>query len=220
MRASLVHAAVSRGLPAVAVLAGVALAGVFGLSLVRAEAERGIYRDRLREVSADFDRLAAQYNQAIRKTAVTELVVADGRLTVVVRNLEGTLAEIETPYDPSGEIYVDYAVLEGRVWIRRVFDMLTPPASAIVIDPKLAAIDWDDPRAEVGKAVYRSLSDGRWVVTVSGSGSLGLRRTEGGEVITLAPPPLIAEFEEIEAEARRAADGVTLADIVERALGR
>ena len=219
MSTPLTTTVLSRALPALAVIAAAGVAGLFGLTQMRTTAERDVYRDRLRSLTGDFQQLRDQYNAAVRQTAVTELLVEDGRLSVQVRNIEGSLATVETPYDPSGEIYVDYAVLDGRIWIRRVFDMLTPPSQATVIDPRLASIDWNDPRAQMGQAVYRSFSEGRWVVTVSGNGGLGLRRAEHDEAVALSSPPPILGFDEIEAEAADAGDRVTVGDMLQRLLG-
>ena len=53
----------------------------------------------------------------------------------------------------------------------------------------------------VGKAVYRRLHDGRWIVTVSGDGSLGLAHLDPGEPEPeLAPPPPVKSYEQVEAE--------------------
>ena len=202
------------------VLAFAGVAGLYGLALLRAGAEREIYRDRLRDLTGQYESLAEAYNRAVRQTAVTELVVREGRVSVRVRTADGVVREVETPFDAGREIYVDYAVLSGRVWIRRVFDEATAPADAVVIDPKLADIDWDLAGAEVGKAVYRSLSDGRWVISVSGNGALGLvRLADDAPEVELAGPPAIASFGEVEAQAEQAREGVGLGDLWRRLVG-
>lgn len=196
------------------------VAGVAGLRWARAEAAGAIYRDRLVDLSARYEALRSVYNQAVTRTAVTELVVEGESLAVRVRTAEGTLHEIVTPFDPRLEVYVDYAIVDGRVWIRRVFDSATPPGEALVIDPKMAEIDWDLRGAEVGKAVYRSLSDGRWVVSVSGNGSLGLvRLDEGAPEVELVPPPAVSSFEAAKAEADEAAAEIGLGELLRRAVG-
>lgn len=218
--ASTMKIVLGRVVPSAAVIAAVAVAGLYGLQLARAGAEREIYRDRLRELAGQYEDLRGVYNEAVRKTAVTELIVADGKLRVRVRNAEGVIQEIETPYDPRREVYLDYVLVEGRVWIRRVFDEQTPPSEGVVIDPRLAHIDWDLSGAEVGKAVYRSLSDGRWVVSVTGNGSLGLVKLgdEAGEV-ELAPPPAVVEYETVEAEIEAEIERVKLRDLWRRVVG-
>lgn len=208
-----------RALPALALLAACGLATIAGLELARARAASDIYRERLGQLTDDYRALADRYNTAVRRTAVTELLVEDGRLTVIVRSRAGELARVPTPYDPSREIYVDFALVDGRLWIRRVFDDLTPPAAGTVIDPALASIDWTGPDARVGQAIYRALAQGRWVVTVSGSGALSLTKLTDDAQPDLAPAPPIADFAEIEAQAATRADRVTLRDALMRLLG-
>ncbi|USN98524.1 MAG: hypothetical protein H6810_10160 [Phycisphaeraceae bacterium] len=209
-----------RLIPAVAIIAASGVAGLFGLELMRSRAEREIYRDRLADLTATYESLADHYNTAVRRTALTELVVEDGNLRVVVQSAGGQIAEIPTPFDPSSEIYVDYAVIGGRVWIRRVFDEHTPPSEGVVIDPAIASIDWNDDEHEVGKAIYRSLGEGRWIVTVAGNGALGLRKVAKGEEVALGPAPAIDRFEVIQDEARRQADDIDWRDLLAKVLGQ
>jgi len=165
-----------------------------------------VYRERIAELVLDYQALRGRYDEAVRRTAVTELVVADGRLSVVIRTAEGRLRTIETPFDPSREIYVDYVVRDGRLWIRRIFDDRTPPGDGLSIDPSLVDVDWEAVGEGHGKAAYRALGEGRWVVDVSGDGSLGLARREPGEPVDLAPAPPVRRYE-------------PLADSVDSALG-
>ncbi|GAB4193500.1 MAG: hypothetical protein Kow00105_07660 [Phycisphaeraceae bacterium] len=195
------------------------LAGYAGYQLTEANLRAEIYRDRLAELAGDYDRLLETYNQAVRRTAVTELVVEDGGLSVSIRNAEGEIRSIPTPFDPSGEIYVDYVVMDGRLWIRRVFDAHTPPSEGVVIDPELGEVNWQDQRAAHGKAVYRQLDEGRWVVSVTGDGSLGLTRTPLGEPPQLADRPQIKDYEPILEQARAEADHIGPSDILRRLLG-
>ena len=208
-----------RVVPACAILAASGVAGLFGLELMRARAEREIYRDRLAVLTETYDDLAGRYNTAVRRTAMTELVVQNGTLSVVVQSAAGRITDITTPYDPASEIYVDYAIIGGRVWIRRIFDEHTTPSEAMVIDPSLANIDWDETGSEVGKAIYRSLDEGRWIVTVAGNGGLGLRKAEPGEEIALGPAPAITDFDEVDAEAARTSEDIDWRDLLARVLG-
>lgn len=189
-------------------------AGVVGYRVLRADLAAQVYRDRLEALAGDYEMLRARYNQAVERTAVTELVVADGHLTVRVRNAEGVVREIPTPYDPGGEIFVDYVIVDGRLWIRRVFDLLTPPASGLIVDPELASVDWDDPAAAYGKAVYRSLSEGRWVISVTGDGSLGLMPAD--ETVELVPAPPVRDYELIEKELAEDIGAIAPGDVVRR----
>jgi len=195
------------------------LAGLAGYELLRVGLEADVYRERLEETSRDYALLRGRYEQAIRRTAVTELVVEEGRLSVVIRDASGVRRTIATPFDPAHEIYVDYALLDGRLWIRRVFDDRTPPGEGVLVDPSLAEVDWDARGEAYGKATYRSLAPGRWVVSVSGDGSLGLTRAPEGGPAELAPPPPVREYEPIEAAREDALRELGFGEVM-RALGR
>lgn len=189
------------------------------LAKARSDLKSDIYRSRLEAVSQDYAALLGQFNEAVTQTAVTELVVSDGALRVRVRNRLGVEHEIDTPYDPSGEIYVDYVVIGGRLWIRRVFDAKTPPVEGVVIDPALADVDWEDPGSLVGKAVYRSLGEGVWQVSVTGQGALGLVRVDESRRQPLVEAPKVLEFEAMESQVREAVRRVSFGDLVREALG-
>lgn len=210
--------AISRIVSASAVIVASGVATLFGYQLIRGGIVEDVYKDRLREVSGEFRALRAQYNEAVKRTAVTELVVEDGELSVRVRTAAGVERVIETPYDPSGEIYVDYVVLDGRVWMRRVFDAKTPPSEGVLIDPALSEIDWDAQGARFGKTVYRSLGEGRWVISVSGDGSLGIA-PGGPEPVELGSAPEIGEFEEIERDLEDEVSGIGLGEVFKRLIG-
>ena len=169
-----------------------------GLGLMRTRSEADRYRRQLADLSGNFRQLRDTYNQAVARTAVTELLVADGSVCVVIRTAEGEVKRIATPFDPQAEIYVDYVILGNRLWIRRVFDNATPPIEAVVVNPLLQDVDWDADHARHGKAVYRRLREGRWVITVTGDGSLGLAQAEEREPVVLAPPPLLHDYEPVE----------------------
>jgi hypothetical protein len=194
---------VSRLLSA-ASIALLALAGLAGYRLLEATLAADVYRERLEQLSADHAALRERYDEAVRRTAVSELRVEDGALSIVIRTADGELRVLPSPYDPRKEIYVDYAVLDGRLWIRRVFDEDTPPGEGMLIDPQLADVDWDAARASHGKAAYRSLGEGRWVVDVSGDGSLALARRDEDDARELSPPPPVREYEPVGAEVRDA----------------
>ncbi|MBW2312712.1 MAG: hypothetical protein JRH10_00870 [Deltaproteobacteria bacterium] len=177
----------------------VAVAALAGYGVIRGHVSDEILRGRLALLARDYEVLHERYEAAIARTAVTELRVADGRLSVVVRGVEGELREIETPYDPTKEIYVDYAVMDGRLFVRRVFAEDVAPREGVLVDPSLLAIDWDEARAAHGKAAYRTLADGSWIVTVTGGGSLGLAPAPDAPV-PLSPPPALRRFEPVGAD--------------------
>lgn len=212
-------AAVSGILTGAAALGAVVVLGVVGLRLARADAAERVYRARLEALAGDYESLRSQYNDAIRRTAVTELVVKDGKVTALVRTAMGAVAEIPTKADPGKEVYVDFALVDGRVWIRRVFDSATKPADATVIDPRLAKVDWEGPTASVGQAVYRTLGEGRWVVRVSGDGALGLERVSDDAVIALSEAPPVRSFEEVQAEVEDRVGKVGWREAVSAVLG-
>jgi hypothetical protein len=173
-----------------AILLGV---GYAAIRLVGARLAAEAYRARLEAVIEDYERLRGEYGRLARRTAITELMVRDGHLSVSVRGAAGVLETVETPLDPSKEIFVDFLVIDGRLWIRRVFDETTPPGEGVWIDPRLAKVDWSEDGARYGKIAYRPLGEGRWVVTVTGDGSLGLERGASDAPAPLElPPPLLA----------------------------
>ncbi len=174
--------------------------GYVGYRAMRSDIAADVYRQRLEELAGEYESLRTTFNEAVRRTAVTELLVQDGRLSVVIIDAQGQRTTIETILDPSSEIYVDYVVIDGRLLIRRVFDSYTPPMSAIVLDAELEFVDWNDPRAQEGKAVYRALQEGRWIVSATGNGALGLVRlgdVGSTEPVELTPAPPVRDFEEI-----------------------
>lgn len=162
----------------------------------RLSAER--YRQKLEELGHSYEQLRQTYNAAVTRTAVTELIVDQGRLSVVVRTIQGVEQRVETPFDPYGEVFVDYVVIDGRLLIRRVFDASTPPSEAMVLDSLLGQIDWDSPQSAYGKAVYRRLEEGRWVVTVTGDGSLGLAKYPPNRSIEWVPAPPVKDYGPLE----------------------
>ena len=194
----------------VPLLAGAILVSDYGL--LRARLSDEILRHRLELLAADYEALRERYGAVIARTAVTELRVADGHLSVVVRSLDGVLHEIETPYDPTQEIYVDYAVLDGRLFVRRVFAEDVPPREGVLVDPALLAIDWDDVRAGHGKAAYRTLGEGRWIVTVTGGGALGLAPAPDAPP-ELSPPPRLRRFEPVESRVEARLAEVDVAEV-------
>ncbi len=193
---------------ALVLLALLALTGFAGFRVLESQLAADVYQSRLAELAADHEALRNLYNEAVRRTAVTELRVQDGTLSVVIRTAEGELQTLPSPYDPRNEIYVDFVVADGRLWIRRVFDEETPPGEGMVVDPRLADIDWHGAEGSFGKAAYRALDEGRWVVEVTGDGSLGLARRGPEQLVQLSPPPLVREYEPVEAEVRDALQAI------------
>ena len=196
------------------------LGGVAGYNFTKSRIAADVYRQRLESMSEQYETLRGTYNRAVQRTAVTELHVHDGKLDVRIRTADGQTETIPTPFDPANEIYVDYVVRDGRLWIRRVFDQYTPPGEGVVITPKLGAVDWNAAEVEVGKAVYRQLTEGRWVVTVTGDGSLGLaKRAPDDDEAPLSPPPKLGDYERIERQLRAEVNEVGATDVVKYWVG-
>ena len=194
--------------------------GVVGYRWASSKVELDIYRERLAGLSNEYESLRSMYNQAVRKTAVTELIVKDGNLSLAIRTIEGVDRVIKTPFDPALEIYCDYVLLNGRLWIRRVYDGRTPPDKGLVIDDKLTQVDWNDPAARYGNAVYRSLSEGRWIVTVTGDGSLGLAKADAIGNSVLSGPPPVRDYDQLDKQITEAIAHVTPGDVLKRLLAR
>lgn len=204
---------ISKLVSVVSVAGLAALGGFLAYRVMRADLAADVYRQRLTDMAKDYGQLAEQYNEAVRRTAVTELVVRDNALSVRVVGIAGVEDEIRTPFDPRGEIYIDYVVVDGRLWIRRVFDGATPPSKGVVINPRFASVSWDGEAARHGKAVYRTLSDGRWVVTVSGDGSLGLSKVSSSAAVDLNPSPPVKDYSEATQKADDQARAISPAEV-------
>ncbi len=191
------------------------IAGTVGYRLVKEQVTVDVYRRRLVTLDHAYGELRQQYNQAISRSAITELLVQDGRVRVIIRTPEGILETVDTPFDPEAEIYVDYALIDGRLWMRRVFDAHTSPQAGVVINPKLININWDSAGATHGKAAYRKLSPGRWAVTVTGDGSLGLTQVGPDDSVDLVTPPPIQDYQPIETEVRAEVEAIGWLDVVQ-----
>ena len=185
-----------------------------GYRLVQQRMTNDIYRERLQQLSGEYEDLRSVYNEAVRRSAVTELIVTEDTLSVAIRTTDGQDRVIETPFHPSQEIYCDYLVMEGRLWIRRVYDDNTPPRDGIVIDPQVADVDWSDPNLKHGNAVYRALSEGRWIVTVTGDGSLGLVKKDHDDPTPLVAAPVVRDYETIEQQITDAVNEISPVDVI------
>lgn len=195
-------------------LALLAVAGVAGMKLVRAQMAEDIYRERLTTLAADYAQLRDQYERALRESIVTELVVEDGRLSVVYRRADGELVERVTSLDPGKEVYVDFYVAGNRIGIRRLFDSSIAADNALVLDEPWDAMAIEAPAMSFGRAVYRKLGEGRWVVTMTGNGSLGLEPAADGGRAVLAPPPPMVEADAPLREGDAAVQQISFADMM------
>jgi hypothetical protein len=210
-------------------LAGIlTLAGLFAAAMYRhsrGDIAAGIYRQRLRQLSDSYDQLRGQYNEAVRKTAVTELVVGAGRLSVVIRTAEGVLRSIPTDLDPAKEVHVEYIARDGRLWIRRAYTLTDPDrtgrasAKVAMIDPSLADLPWRKDENLQGLSVFRKeLAAGRWVVTTTGNAALTLTKLAEGASAELSAPPPVRNYAEIEQEVERKLEELSLGEVLEHML--
>lgn len=188
----------------------VVMGGYFWL---REEVTTRIYRNKLEALAHEYLVLSDQYNEAVRQSAVTELEVTEDSIAVIVRTADGQIRKQMTPYNPAREIYVDYLVGNGRIWIRRVFDSSTPPDEATLIDPVWETVQWDTASLDYGKAIYRSLQPGIWSIQVSGNGALSLEKVDRSLAATLEAAPEIRSYEEIRMEIEQDVKEIGPADL-------
>ena len=184
------------------VLAGLVVVGWrMGQTTAKAKwyrAELAALTEHHQQLRNDHMALAKQYNQAITHTAVTEVVVKDGQLSIALMGLTGELDRVDLPFNAREEIFFDFVVVDGRLMPRRVFELNKQP---VQLDEKLAHINWHD-AATKGLAVYRAFPmDGRWKVSISGNGALGLSPVSPGERLELHPAPQLDAFAPADYEA-------------------
>lgn len=216
-RGRLLSAGWSRALVAVALLACASVALTMQYQSMRSGIEADIYRRRLEALARDYESLRSTFNEAVRRTAVTELLVRDGKLSVRVRTAAGVEREIPTDFDPTTEVYVNYIVAGGRLWVRSIYDRAAGPERELVIDPAMGDLDWSE--EDYGLSVYRPLGEGRWIITITGGGSLGLKRLEEADPSPdLAATPPVRAYDELQEEIDSQVGSISLKDIWDRIL--
>jgi len=191
-------------------------ATIAGYQWAKASVAQDIYRDRLTSLQADYQQLAKQYNQAITPRPVTELLVEDQKVCVLVRKGDGELVRVPTPFNGwENDVYVDYVLADGRLLIRRVFEINDDQATSkpVNVDAELVDVKWGE-SVPFGKAIYRSkMADGRWVVSVTGDGSLTLKRIGDDEPVKLATQPKVNEYEPVDERADEAVEQIGVGDV-------
>lgn len=197
-------------------LVALVLATLAGYQWAKASVAQDIYRDRLTSLQAEYQQLAEQYNQAITPRPVTELLVENQKVCVLVRKGDGELIRVPTPFNGwENDVYVDYVLADGRLLIRRVFEIKNgqDTSKPVQVDADLVDVKWGD-AVPFGKAIYRSkMADGRWVVSVTGDGSLTLKRVGDTEPIELATQPRIEKFDPVDERADEAVDRIGVGDV-------
>ncbi|MEO0475981.1 MAG: hypothetical protein AAF085_08460, partial [Planctomycetota bacterium] len=72
----------------------------------------------------------------------------------------------------------------------------------------------EDPTIPFGKAIYRSrMADGRWIISVTGDGSLGLKQIDEDTPVQLAIKPQVKKFEPVDGRADEAVERIGLGDV-------
>jgi len=85
----------------------------------------------------------------------------------------------------------------------------------MVIDPVMGDIEWTE--EDYGLAVYRPLTEGRWVISVTGGGALGLRHMPlEDEPPALAATPPVRSYDEMREEIDAQVGSISLKDIWRR----
>jgi hypothetical protein len=196
--------------------AALGIAALLGYQWAKASVAQDIYRDRLAGLQADYQQLAEQYNQAITPRPVTELLVENQKICVLVRKGDGELVRVPTPFNGwENDVYVDYVLADGRLLIRRVFEIKNgqDTSKPVQVDADLVDVQWGD-AVPFGKAIYRSkMADGRWVVSVTGDGSLTLKRVGNDEPVELATQPKIEKFDPVDERADEAVERIGVGDV-------
>ena len=191
-------------------------AALLGYQWAKASVAQEIYRDRLTSLQADYEQLANQYNQAITPRPVTELLVESQKICVLVRKGDGELIRVPTPFNAwENDVYVDYVLADGRLLIRRVFEIKNgkDTSKPVQVDSDLVEVQWGD-AVPFGKAIYRSkMADGRWVVSVTGDGSLTLKRVGDTATIELATQPEVKKFAPIDERTNEAVERIGVGDV-------
>ncbi|MEM7680364.1 MAG: hypothetical protein AAF288_00255 [Planctomycetota bacterium] len=184
----------------------------------RSAVEAEVYRDRLVEMNQRYGDLAERYTRVVKRSAVTELDVTPDSVEVVFRTPQGELSRAQTPYRAGDEVYVDFALVDGRLMIRRVFENRTAPADGVVLDEKLRELDWDGGAVRQGLAVSRELTEGRWAVTVTGNGALELGRLGPLDDPALAAAPFVEPGEPLDEDPRVEIDSIGFFEVLRRLL--
>jgi len=202
---------------AVFVFTGAVIAG--GYAVLRGRVIEDVYREKLAALATEYEALRDRYNHAVKQTAVTELLVTEDDVVVILRSVDGVLERYETRLDPDKEVHIDFVVKDSRLFIRRLYDDETAPAEGQVIDPELAGVDWQDPEVARGLTVYRGqLAPGRWVVSTTGNGALDLVPVNDRADIELRAAPPVRDFETIERDVASDLARVGAGDVMEHAV--
>lgn len=198
------------------------VAFVMGYNFMRSNIAADFYRDRLREEVEKREALRQSFNEAVKKTIVTELLVQeDESICVVFVNADNTERVVPTPFKMGAVVYVDFIVLDNRVFLRRVYDEDTKPSEALFIDPQMQTIDWKKMDDLQGNAPFARLNKkGRWTVSVTGNNALQLTKADDSakrQPLTYAPT--VKDYEEIAKEMDAQIDDIGVGDVISSIFG-
>ena len=199
-----------------------AVAFVLGYNFMRSNIAADLYRDRLREAVKENEAMRQTFNEEVKKTIVTELLVQDDEtVCVVFVAADNTERIVATPFKMGAEVYVDFIVRDNRLFLRRVFDENTKPKEALHIDPELQTVDWKNLSIPRGSATYAQLNKkGRWTVSVSGNGALQLTKADDNvkrQPLTITPA--VKDYEVIEKEMNAKVEEIGVGDVMQSIFG-
>lgn len=194
---------------------------LLGYKFARTSIAADYYRDRLREELAKAEAMRQTFNEVVKKTVITELLVnEDDSVCVVFVAADNTERVVNTPFKKGAEMNVDFIRREdGRLFLRRIYDENTKPKEALFIDPDLQTVDWKP--ATRGNTTYTQLNQtGRWIVTVSGGGALELTKADDKiKREPLKPLPTIKEYAVIEKEISAKVEEIGFTDVMQALFG-
>lgn len=157
-----------------------------------------IYQDNLKNVINDFNGLLKTYNDVIKKYIITDILIENSYLYVILRNGAIEIKRIKTSVCVSEEIFIDYVLYQNRIIFRRVFDANTAPSKAIDLFSDIN-LDWKDNSLQYGKIIYKKFTeDGLYHITIQLDGNLGLEKYSKDEKMDYLPSPEIKKFQERE----------------------
>lgn len=196
-------------------LIGLLMYGAYRIA--RTHVAEDVYRARLIEQNEQLKQLRDQYvnlrkgygdmrdnyNSAVKKTAVTELVVyEDSSVCVAFIASDGTEKTVPTPFKMGSEVFCDFIVTDGQTFFRRIYDEHTAPKDAMVIDVQKQAFSFGSDEEWKGQVAYAKLNEpGRWTVTLTQGGALAIaKKPEGTPTTILRQPPPVKDFPTIDKE--------------------
>jgi len=203
------------------VFAGFIVLAVFlGYSVVRTNIAADLYRDRLREAVKENEAMRQTFNEAVKKTVVTELVVNDDEtICVVFVSADNTEHVVPTPFKMGAVLWADCIVQDGKLFLRRVFDDNTAPINALFIDPVVQTVDWKraGPSGKVPQGIAANgeiNAKGRWVVSASGQGALELKKADDAAPRQpIARDLQVRDYKEIEKQITTKVDEIGPTDV-------